>query len=290
MDFEKFHIESTFKTQVWRVGALSWNSNLIAAGSRDKSVQVHDVRQSPKLSESNQVQGEDSYVPAFCFKGHKQEVCGLSFSPSGEMLASGGNDNRFIVWDLRRAGELFSSTKHSAAVKASKYTKSKHPHNKAIEWCPTRPNLVLSGGGTHDQTIKLWNTHTCGMVNSVDSGSQVCAIKFSPFADEFVSAHGYSQNFVNVWNMPQYTPKKFAVLQGHTSRVLHLAVSPDGKNIVTGAGDESLRFWEVFPERPPAPKQKGYPSGQQPSLGSGTGLNFTLDRLGEDLSSPRVLR
>jgi cell division cycle 20-like protein 1 (cofactor of APC complex) len=34
---------------------------------------------------------------------------------------------------------------------------------------------------------------------------------------------------------------------GHSSRVLYLSLSPDGQSIVTGAGDETLRFWNVFP-------------------------------------------
>ena len=37
-----------------------------------------------------------------------------------------------------------------------------------------------------------------------------------------------------------------ATLTGHSFRVLYLAMSPDGQNIVTGAGDETLRFWSVF--------------------------------------------
>lgn len=37
-----------------------------------------------------------------------------------------------------------------------------------------------------------------------------------------------------------------AKLTGHSYRVLYLAVSPDGEAIVTGAGDETLRFWNVF--------------------------------------------
>jgi cell division cycle 20-like protein 1, cofactor of APC complex len=41
--------------------------------------------------------------------------------------------------------------------------------------------------------------------------------------------------------------KKVATLTGHTFRVLYLAMSPDGETIVTGAGDETLRFWKVFP-------------------------------------------
>jgi cell division cycle 20-like protein 1 (cofactor of APC complex) len=36
-------------------------------------------------------------------------------------------------------------------------------------------------------------------------------------------------------------------------RVLYLAVAPDGQTIVTGAGDETLRFWSVFP----GPKSSG---------------------------------
>ena len=35
-------------------------------------------------------------------------------------------------------------------------------------------------------------------------------------------------------------------LTGHTYRVLYLSMSPNGETIVTGAGDETLRFWDVF--------------------------------------------
>lgn len=43
--------------------------------------------------------------------------------------------------------------------------------------------------------------------------------------------------------------KKLATLTGHSMRVLYLAMSPEGDNIVTGAGDETLRFWKIFPEK-----------------------------------------
>ena len=39
---------------------------------------------------------------------------------------------------------------------------------------------------------------------------------------------------------------KVQTLTGHTYRVLYLAMSPDGQTVVTGAGDETLRFWNVF--------------------------------------------
>ena len=44
--------------------------------------------------------------------------------------------------------------------------------------------------------------------------------------------------------------KKIADLRGHTSRVLHLALSPDGTSVASAAADETLRFWKVFQPTP----------------------------------------
>ena len=41
--------------------------------------------------------------------------------------------------------------------------------------------------------------------------------------------------------------KRLATLTGHSYRVLYLSISPDGETIVSGAGDETLRFWKIFP-------------------------------------------
>jgi len=67
---------------------------------------------------------------------------------------------------------------------------------------------------------------------------------FSKSENELVSTHGYSDNAVVVWKYPSL--KKIATLTGHSTRVLYLAMSPDAETIVTGAGDETLRFWKVF--------------------------------------------
>ena len=70
---------------------------------------------------------------------------------------------------------------------------------------------------------------------------------FSKNVNELVSTHGYSQNQINVWKYPSM--KRMATLTGHSYRVLYLAASPDGQTLVTGAGDETLRFWNVFPPK-----------------------------------------
>jgi WD40 repeat protein len=97
---------------------------------------------------------------------HEQEVCGLKWSPSGQQLASGGNDNLLHLWDAAAASSqgptpyLHRLDDHQAAV-------------KALAWCPFQSNLLASGGGTADRCIKFWNTHTGSCVNSIDTNSQV---------------------------------------------------------------------------------------------------------------------
>ena len=73
---------------------------------------------------------------------------------------------------------------------------------------------------------------------------QVCALQWSKHDKELVSSHGYSHNQLILWKYPSMV--KVAELTGHTSRVLHMAQSPDGQTIVSAAADETLRFWKIL--------------------------------------------
>ena len=207
-----------------RVGTMCWNAHVLASGSRDRLIYQRDVRVSAQ------------YVSKLV--GHKQEVCGLRWSFDDQQLASGGNDNKLFIWSAASTMPVMRFNDHTAAV-------------KAIAWSPHQHGLLSSGGGTADRCIRFWNTLTGAPLHCVDTGSQVCNLMWSKNINEVVSTHGYSLNQVIVWRYPSMA--KVATLTGHTYRVLYLAMSPDGQTIVTGAGDETLRFWSVFP----GPKNKG---------------------------------
>jgi len=207
-----------------RACSLAWAGATLASGSRDKSILLRDLR-SPTDFESK-------------LAAHRQEVCGLRWSPDWATLASGGNDNRLMLWSAAqvRSGShstqpVVKFTQHTAAI-------------KALAWSPHRAGLLASGGGTSDKCIRFFNCNTGVMEQVVDTGSQVCQLEWSPTAPELVSTHGYSTNAVVIWNYPGMS--RVATLAGHTTRVLFMALSPDAQSIVTGAGDETLRFWHVF--------------------------------------------
>ncbi|KAJ3109088.1 hypothetical protein HDU97_009206 [Phlyctochytrium planicorne] len=213
-----------------RVGSLAWHGSSLTSGSRDKNILDRDLR-SP------------SSVRTLSY--HRQEVCGLKWNSDGNYLASGGNDNKLLIWDRSQSGTpLYAFSDHIAAV-------------KAIAWSPHQSTLLASGGGTADRKIRFWNTQHGLPLSSHDTSSQVCNLAWSQNADEIVSTHGYSQNHVSVWKVKNSQDRKnprlesLATLTGHTLRVLYLATSPDGQSVVTGAGDETLRFWNVFPKARP---------------------------------------
>jgi len=205
-----------------RVGALSWNNHILTSGSKDTTILNHDVRI------QNNVVGS--------MKNHTQEVCGLAWSPDGSYLASGANDNTLCLYDnastmSANAQPRHILNEHQAAV-------------KALAWSPHERNLLASGGGTADRCIKFWNASSGSLMNSVDTGSQVCALQWSPFEKEILSSHGYAENQLCLWKYP--TMARTKELKGHTSRVLHMATSPDGSMVCSAAADETLRFWNVF--------------------------------------------
>jgi len=231
-----------------RVGALSWNQHWLSSGGRDSLIVQHDVR-----SRNHVV---STYV------GHQQEVCGLKWNDEGSTLASGGNENLLCLWDAsmsRRGtnggtggynsgqrggsanfdssniGPRLALTQHKAAV-------------KALAWCPFHRGLLASGGGTADRTIKFWNTNSGAVLNSIDTGSQVCSLLWSKHQREICSSHGFSENQLILWKYPTMT--KIQEFKGHTARVLHMDQSPDGGCVVSAAADETLRFWDVFGSPP----------------------------------------
>lgn len=231
-DAEKARRLRTMTGHTARVGSLAWNTHILTSGSRDRLIYHRDVR------------APDQWMRKLV--GHKQEVCGLKWNCEDGQLASGGNDNKLMVWDKLSETPLWKFSDHTAAV-------------KAISWSPHQRGLLASGGGTADRRIIFHDTVKGTVINEIDTGSQVCNLAWSKNSNEIVSTHGYSQNQIVVWKYPSMT--QVASLTGHTYRVLYLAMSPDGRVVVTGAGDETLRFWSVFGRRPGA-REEGEAGGR----------------------------
>ncbi|KAJ1389057.1 WD40/YVTN repeat-like-containing domain superfamily, partial [Sesbania bispinosa] len=192
-----------------RIGTVAWNGHTLTSGSHDKSIINHDVRARRNVISR--------------IKAHTAEVCGLKWSRSSNMLASGGNENHIYIWDSSKMSSsnfLHCFKDHCAAV-------------KALAWCPYDSGVLASGGGTEDKCIKIWN---------------VCGLEWNRHHKEILSGHGFSTNIHHnqlcLWRYPSMT--KVGDLDRHSSRILDLSQSPDGVTVVSAGADETLRFWDIF--------------------------------------------
>lgn len=207
------------------MGVVAWNGPILSIGRNDGLIVNLDVR----IRESivSQFKG-----------GHQQRICGLKWNSSGNLLASGANDNLVLIWD-KRFPETPRSVfdQHQSAV-------------KALDWCPHQSNLLVSGGGTHDKHIRFWNVSTDEMIEEYNTGSQICSILWSKHSrNELVSAHGFGANQINIWKYPGII--KVASIDNDnrdwdSGRFLHLVMSPDGERVASGSSDELIKIWRIF--------------------------------------------
>ncbi|KAJ3216541.1 substrate-specific activator of APC-dependent proteolysis [Dinochytrium kinnereticum] len=211
-------------------------------------------------------------VQKLCDLSQFDHITSVNFNPKGTHVAIGTNRGQVQIWDVAQSRRLRELSGHESRVgslawngdyvltSGSRDKQILHRDLRAPQTVQTlsshrqEANMLASGGGTADRRIRFWNASSGSVLSSFDTNSQVCNLAWCKNSNEIVSTHGYSQNQVCVWKfnnpmdrkLPQISP--IATLTGHTFRVLYLATSPDGQSIVTGAGDETLRFWNVFPK------------------------------------------
>lgn len=209
-----------------RIGVIESEGTSVITGSRDRKIKIMDIR---------------TEKPVNTLLQHHQEVCGLGLSKDLRHLASGGNDNRLYIYDYRNLTHpLKQCSSHKAAV-------------KAISWSPLSPNMLVSGGGTADKTVKLWDTNLISsnkssscLVKSVDYGSQVCNLKWLQ-SNRVLSTHGYSRDDVRLSQMSSFKIERYFL--GHKNRVIHFSCSDDERFFVSGSSDSNINFWELDGER-----------------------------------------
>lgn len=197
-----------------RIGTLALLGGEIVTGSRDRKARVFDTR---------------LRTPVAVFTAHSQEVCGIAVNCEERSLASGGNDNRVFVFDVRAAARpLARLGEHRAAV-------------KALAWAPRTPGLLLTGGGTADRTVRLWDMSAPSpLVRARVFESQICGLRWLR-SGKVLASFGYSNDDVKLLSDLR-VEKRFVA---HRNRVIHLAVNDDQRFFASGSSDATIRFWSL---------------------------------------------
>lgn len=98
-------------------------------------------------------------------QAHKQEVCGLKWSFDEKQLASGGNDNKLLVWNVAATGEDSRRCSSASQPIAPEFKFSDHTAAvKAIAWSPHQSGLLASGGACVEYFGVIMSSRWCSPI------------------------------------------------------------------------------------------------------------------------------
>lgn len=152
---------------------------------------------------------------------HSNRVWSISFSPDGQMLASGSEDGTIALWN--KDGRLLKTLNGQGG------------RILCVSFSPDGETLATASS---DKTVKLWSKN--GTLLSILRGHQnnVNSVSFS--SDSQTIATASTDKTAKLWTNKGILLQN---LQGHTDSVKSVSFSRDGLSIVTGSKDRTVKLW-----------------------------------------------
>jgi len=182
-------------------------------GSWDKTLSIWNMQKGTLLGKPLQ--------------GHQGGVLSVAVSPDDKRIASGGEDNTVIIWDVESKQVVFKLVKHTAWVNCVCFS----PDGKSL------------ASGSDDGTALIWDTETGTVLTTLvveDIGnSAVLRVAFTQYGLKLASAT--SNGIIRVFRT--YTAELLLEFRAHENWVWGIVWSSDDQQLISASWDTTVKFW-----------------------------------------------
>lgn len=162
-------------------------------------------------------------------QGHFDAMNSLVYSPDGERIITTADDGKIKIWDTSSGFCIVTFTEHSSGVTACEFAK--------------RGNVLFTA--SLDGSVRAWDLIRYRNFRTFTAPKR---LQFSTLAvdpsGEIVCAGSLDSFDVHLWNVQ--TGQLLEQLSGHEGPVSSLSFGPDGRFLISGSWDRTVRIWSIF--------------------------------------------
>lgn len=201
------------------VGFLNGGAQLVT-GSWDESMRIWDLEHGRR---------KKTIRP-------RETICYVTVSPDGGRIAAAGGEwwggNQVWLWQASNLHALPKVGTHREQIGALAFS----------------PNGRFLATGSADLTACVWNLRTKEREGQLRHTGWIQGLDFSPNSRLLAVAAGQR---ITLWSIDPEggLPANHTILKGFRKTVLSVRFTPDGRQVIAGSKDGSVRVWDLTLER-----------------------------------------
>lgn len=181
-----------------------------------------------------------------CQEGHSRAVMTVTFQSEGALVATAGMDSIGRIWDLRSGRTIMLCEGHIQPITASSWIDGHRIMTGSLDgfakvWDVRK---VSQGGNLAGNTSGVTDLRVFrGLDDPVEGqgpGQDEKGAQIPKTSATFFASSGFDRK-VNIYSMDDYS--LITSLASHTAPVSSLDISRDGRWIVSGSHDRTIKLW-----------------------------------------------